>query len=338
MTLRIVRGGVARIDHMSTSSGDHVTITVPPCDSLKPERPNMQKVLEATKKMIDLLIGEGGVARIDHMSTSSGDHVTITVPPCDSLKPERPNMQKVLEATKKMIDLLIGEGKDLKVEVEEEETFVKEDHQSMEEGEMILTREKEEASPHLDTKCGKGFTQKGDLNLYNQTGERPFSCSVCEKSFVMKRALVRHQKIHTGERPHLCSVCGKSYIEKANLLMHQKRHTGERPYSCSECGKSFVYKADLVKHQKIHTGERPFSCSECGKSFIDKTKLLVHQRIHTGERPFSCLECGKRFTQNGDLLKHQSVHSREKGFSCLECGHCFKHKRSLIRHRSSHTC
>ncbi|CAI9538635.1 unnamed protein product, partial [Staurois parvus] len=35
-----------------------MTITVPPCDSLNPERHNMQKILEVTKKMMELLTGE----------------------------------------------------------------------------------------------------------------------------------------------------------------------------------------------------------------------------------------------------------------------------------------
>ena len=35
-----------------------MTITVPPCDSLKPERHNMEKILEVTKKMMELLTGE----------------------------------------------------------------------------------------------------------------------------------------------------------------------------------------------------------------------------------------------------------------------------------------
>ncbi|CAI9610598.1 unnamed protein product, partial [Staurois parvus] len=37
---------------------DHMTITVPPCDSLKPERHNMQQILEVTEKMMELLTGE----------------------------------------------------------------------------------------------------------------------------------------------------------------------------------------------------------------------------------------------------------------------------------------
>ncbi|CAI9561064.1 unnamed protein product [Staurois parvus] len=35
-----------------------MTITVPPCDSLNPKRHNMQKILEVTKKMMELLTGE----------------------------------------------------------------------------------------------------------------------------------------------------------------------------------------------------------------------------------------------------------------------------------------
>ncbi|XP_073467641.1 gastrula zinc finger protein XlCGF66.1-like [Aquarana catesbeiana] len=37
---------------------DHMTITVTLCDSLKHERHNMQKILEVTKKMMELLTGE----------------------------------------------------------------------------------------------------------------------------------------------------------------------------------------------------------------------------------------------------------------------------------------
>ncbi|CAI9540380.1 unnamed protein product [Staurois parvus] len=62
-----------------------------------------EKILNLTLEIIYLLTGE----RFPLLK--SGDHMTITVPPCDSLKPERHNMQKILEVTKKMMELLTGE-------------------------------------------------------------------------------------------------------------------------------------------------------------------------------------------------------------------------------------
>ncbi|XP_073467273.1 uncharacterized protein [Aquarana catesbeiana] len=62
-----------------------------------------ERILNLTLEIIYLLTGE----RFPLLK--SGDHMTITVPPCDSLKPERHNMQKILEVTKKMMELLTGE-------------------------------------------------------------------------------------------------------------------------------------------------------------------------------------------------------------------------------------
>ncbi|XP_073467683.1 uncharacterized protein [Aquarana catesbeiana] len=62
-----------------------------------------ERMLNLTLEIIYLLTGER------FPLVKSGDHMTIKVPPCDSLKPERHNMQKILEVTKKMMELLTGE-------------------------------------------------------------------------------------------------------------------------------------------------------------------------------------------------------------------------------------
>ncbi|CAI9597112.1 unnamed protein product, partial [Staurois parvus] len=62
-----------------------------------------EKILNFTLEIICLLTGES------FPPVKSGDHITITVPPCDSLIPEINIEKKILEVTKKMMDLLTGE-------------------------------------------------------------------------------------------------------------------------------------------------------------------------------------------------------------------------------------
>ncbi|PIN98143.1 hypothetical protein AB205_0112130 [Aquarana catesbeiana] len=62
-----------------------------------------ERILNLTLEIIYLLTGERFPIQ------KSGDPMTITVPPCDSLKPERHNMEKILEVTRKMMELLTGE-------------------------------------------------------------------------------------------------------------------------------------------------------------------------------------------------------------------------------------
>ncbi|XP_068115222.1 zinc finger protein 585A-like [Hyperolius riggenbachi] len=193
--------------------------------------------------------------------------------------------------------------------------------------------------PFWCLQCGKSFTSKGGFATHQKihTGEKLHSCAECKKSFTLKKDFCRHLRTHTVERPFSCSECGKSFAQRGDLAKHRKRHLGARPFSCSECGKCFPEKFNLLQHQQTHTGERPFLCTECGKSFTQKGVLMKHQRIHTGERPFSCLECGKRFIQKGELLRHQRIHTGERPFSCPECGKSFIQKGDLMKHQRSHT-
>ncbi|XP_077346045.1 uncharacterized protein LOC143989659 isoform X2 [Lithobates pipiens] len=250
---------------------------------------------------------------------------------------------------------------EFEVKAEKEETYVRDDQQSMEEDGITGAFIEEDTPTEISTVDGREMRKTSedrltlspdckvedeDITQYSP-GENPTTSNVYPaphsvdgpsySSYPEEPQTASDGAVLPIDKRFSCPECRKCFSVKSGLYTHQRSHTGEKPYSCPECRKCFSQKSHLYKHQRCHTGEKPYSCPECGKCFSVKSNLYTHQRSHTGEKQYSCPKCGKCFSQKSNLYRHQRSHTGEKPYSCPECRKCFSQKSHLYKHQRSHT-
>lgn len=155
--------------------------------------------------------------------------------------------------------------------------------------------------------CKKLFSTAHGLEVHvrrTHSGQRPYACNICHKTFGHAVSLSQHRAVHSQERSFQCNQCGKTFKRSSTLSTHLLIHSDTRPFPCQYCGKRFHQKSDMKKHTYIHTGEKPYKCRSCGKSFSQSSNLITHSRKHTGFKPFACERCGRAFQRKVDLRRH----------------------------------
>ena len=143
--------------------------------------------------------------------------------------------------------------------------------------------------------------------------------------------------LENAKKPYTCSICNKSFAYNYTMIIHMRTHTIEKPFKCILCSKPFSYKKNITRHMRIHTGEKPFSCMICSKQFVQNSEVKSHMRIHTSEKPFSCMICSKRFAHKYHAKSHMQTHTGEKLYSCSHCNKSYASKRFFKRHVRNHT-
>ena len=121
------------------------------------------------------------------------------------------------------------------------------------------------------------------------TGEKPFPCLVCERSFSTRHALQIHNTIHTGEKSHVCHLCSKSFARRHYLRVHLNYHQQEEAEAeaglklvCEYCKSEFKSKCGFANHMKTHRWVR-------ARKRTDKCALVTVRTVCT----VTVRNCGK---------------------------------------------
>ncbi|XP_073695157.1 uncharacterized protein [Garra rufa] len=152
--------------------------------------------------------------------------------------------------------------------------------------------------PFICGQCGKRFRGKVNLNYHLRIHSKQNSFT---RSFTERKHFKNHVITHTGEKPFSCLQCEKSFTNLTELKRHSRTYQRKKA-QFSECGK-MCRRRNFKNHMHIHS----LNCEQHYKKCILPSRLKIHLKSHAYVRPYLCSLCGKSFKWLSQLKWHQKI-------------------------------
>ncbi|XP_040917491.1 zinc finger protein 770-like [Toxotes jaculatrix] len=195
--------------------------------------------------------------------------------------------------------------------------------------------------------------QSQELNSSRSKMALKHQCSKCLKTFCSPSKLQRHFLIHTGQKPYSCTVCCKTFRQKVHLKIHLSRankcslsavnaRKRQRLYNDSQ---SSVLQLQS-SHQRPTSHHTPVNSSEelelqCKISVntvqgLNKTGIKLDTVVKPEQPLNTNSQCQGICDKSGEQGLQYLTQKDRKRFQCIICNRSFRLEINLMRHHKIH--
>ncbi|XP_058459663.1 zinc finger protein Xfin-like [Malaya genurostris] len=168
-----------------------------------------------------------------------------------------------------------------------------------------------------------------NVSINPDTGEKIYTCLICQKQLSTLLLYNRHRTVHTVRgRPYECDICHYRFAMKFSYNAHMLRHEqGKDPaqpatFKCTECDEVFIRRKLL----NIHIASE----HEKSSAPLNKTApaAILTSNISDGRHGHACPICPETFNRESVLYNHLKTHELEAAqlkhsevyYVCTVCG------------------
>ena len=181
------------------------------------------------------------------------------------------------------------------------------------------------------------------LPIFSQDG-KPFTCSICPRSFDRQYSLERHLILHKGDKKYECNECDAKYSLAANLTRHQRQvHMSTATPEAQNIEPRQQHSTDTL-NASSHGDKENLNlvcCSDCPLSYqINSDAYKIHRYIHEVGADLSAdpflesrivQESMSVFTKDGAIIER-----KQTKFLCTDCTSNYSTWEELIEHSAHH--